>query len=158
MIPQDSQFDLAIIGAGPDGYVAAIRCARLGLRTVLIDKCKALVGTCLNFGCIPSKALLHSSGHYAFAGSHAAAEGIELGEVGLNLKTVLKKKNQVVAQLTGGVNILVKRRGIEHITGHATLQGDRSILVQTETVETRIQTTNTILATGSAVVEPLSSL
>ena len=81
-----------------------------------------------------------------------------MGEVGLNLKTVLKKKNQVVAQLTGGVNILVKRRGIEHITGHATLQGDRSILVQTETVETRIQTTNTILATGSAVVEPLSSL
>ena len=76
-----------------------------------------------------------------------------MGEVGLNLKTVLKKKNQVVAQLTSGVNILVKRRGIESLTEYATLQSDRSILVQTETVETRIQTTNTILATGSAVVE-----
>ena len=71
-----------------------------------------------------------------------------MGGLGLNLKTVLKKKNQVVAQLTGGVNILVKRLGIERLTGHATLQGDRFILVQTETTETRIQTTNTILATG----------
>jgi dihydrolipoamide dehydrogenase len=150
---QDSQFDVAIIGAGPGGYVAAIRCAQLGLKTALIDKRKTLGGTCLNVGCIPSKALLHTSEHYAFARKHAAAEGIELGQVGLNLKTVLKKKDKVVSQLIGGVGMLVKRRGIEQITGSATLQADKSILVQTEGEETCIQATHTILATGSAAVE-----
>lgn len=148
-----SKFDVAIIGAGPGGYVAAIRCAQLGLKTALIDKRDALGGTCLNVGCIPSKALLHSSEHYAFAQSHAADHGIALGSVELDLGTVLAKKDKVVSQLTGGVDMLVKKRGIERFVGAAALQADKSILVSEENGDARIQATHTVLATGSAPVE-----
>ena len=150
---QDSQFDVAVIGAGPGGYVAAIRCAQLGLKTALIDKRDTLGGTCLNVGCIPSKALLHSSEHFHFAETHAAANGIKLGNVELDLKTVLGKKDKVVSQLTGGVDMLVKKRGIERFTGEAVLQSDKSILVKGEGGEESVQATHVVLATGSAPVE-----
>ena len=97
-------FDVAIIGGGPGGYVAAIRCAQLGLKTALVEKRAALGGTCLNVGCIPSKALLHTSEQYTFATKHASEAGVEIsGNVSLNLDTVMKKKDKVVKQLTGGV-------------------------------------------------------
>lgn len=146
-------FDVAIIGAGPGGYVAAIRCAQLGLKTALIDKRSSLGGTCLNVGCIPSKALLHTSEHYAFAQKHAAENGIQLSDVELDLPTVLAKKDKVVSQLTGGVDMLVKKRGIERFVGSATLQADKSILVQDDKEKTLIQAASVVLATGSAPVE-----
>ncbi|HET7535405.1 MAG TPA: FAD-dependent oxidoreductase, partial [Candidatus Didemnitutus sp.] len=90
-------FDLAIIGAGPGGYVCAFRAAQLGLKVALVEKRATLGGTCLNVGCIPSKALLSSSEHFAFAKSHAAAHGIKLGSVDLDLPTFLKRKDEVVA-------------------------------------------------------------
>ncbi len=146
-----STFDVAIIGGGPGGYVAAIRCAQLGLNTALVEKRKALGGTCLNVGCIPSKALLHTSEQYAFAKGHAADAGIEIGgEVSLNLDTVMKKKEKVVAQLTGGVDMLVKKRGITRFNGHGKLLGDGKIVIGDSE---EISATHIILATGSAPVE-----
>ncbi len=145
------QFDVAIIGGGPGGYVAAIRCAQLGLKTALIEKRKTLGGTCLNIGCIPSKALLHTSEQFAFAKHHAADSGVVIeGAVSLNLDTVMKKKDKVVAQLTGGVDMLVKKRGIVRFNGHGKLLGNGEISIGEDQ---RIAAKNIVLATGSAPVE-----
>src|SRR5438874_4060996 len=103
------RFDLAVIGAGPGGYVAAIRAAQLGLKVVCIDKRAALGGTCLNVGCIPSKALLDSSELYALAGSRFARHGISVGKLGLDLETMMGRKDQVVKSLTDGVAFLFKK-------------------------------------------------
>ena len=144
-------FDVAIIGGGPGGYVAAIRCAQLGLKTALVEKRKALGGTCLNIGCIPSKALLHTSEQFAFAAHHAAESGIVIaGAVSLNLDTVMKKKDKVVSQLTGGVDMLVKKRGIARFHGHGKLLGDGKIAIG---ADQQISATHIVLATGSAPVE-----
>ena len=153
-----SQFDLIVIGAGPGGYVCAFRAAQLGLKVALIDKRAALGGTCLNVGCIPSKALLHSSEQFVFAKGHAAAHGIKLGSVELDLPALLKKKNDVVAKLTAGVAQLAKARKITVITGTATFVSANTVAVspvgsplagapQTLTAK------NIIVATGSAPVE-----
>ena len=150
--------DLIVIGAGPGGYVCAFRAAQLGLKVALIDKRAALGGTCLNVGCIPSKALLHSSEQFVFAKGHAAAHGIKLGSVELDLPTLLKKKNDVVAKLTAGVAQLAKARKITVITGTATFVSANTVAVspvgsplagapQTLTAK------NIIVATGSAPVE-----
>ncbi len=96
-------FDLIVIGSGPGGYVAAIRAAQLGLKTAIVEKSKTLGGTCLNIGCIPSKALLNSSHHFAFAKKEAAQHGVIVGDVRLDLGAMLKRKDGVVKQLTGGV-------------------------------------------------------
>ena len=112
-------FDLLVIGAGPGGYVCAFRAAQLGLKVALIDKRATLGGTCLNVGCIPSKALLHSSEHVAFAKSHAAAHGIKLGSVEIDLPTMLKRKDEVVAKNVGGLALLAKARKITVLTGEA---------------------------------------
>ena len=101
-------FDLIVIGAGPGGYVCAFRAAQLGLKVALVEKRATLGGTCLNVGCIPSKALLHSSEQFVFAKSHAAAHGIKLSGVELDLATLLKKKDDVVTKLVGGVAQLAK--------------------------------------------------
>lgn len=146
---EETKFDVAIIGAGPGGYVAAIRANQLGLKTVLIEKRKALGGTCLNIGCIPSKALLHMSEHYEFAKHDAEASGIELGSVSLNLDTVMKKKDKVVANLTGGVGMLIKKGGITRLEGHASLRGNQKIDIDGKEIEA----THIILATGSSIVE-----
>src|SRR6478672_157770 len=97
------KFDVVIIGSGPGGYVAAIRAAQLGLKTAIVEKDKELGGTCLNIGCIPSKALLSSSDHFVFAKKEAGKHGIKLGEVTLDLGTMLGRKDKVVKTLTGGV-------------------------------------------------------
>ncbi|MBV9126635.1 MAG: FAD-dependent oxidoreductase, partial [Verrucomicrobia bacterium] len=86
------EFDLIVIGSGPGGYVAAIRAAQLGLKTALVEKDKTLGGTCLNIGCIPSKALLNSSHHFAFAQHEAASHGVVVGDVKLDLPAMLKRK------------------------------------------------------------------
>src|SRR5919198_5680800 len=95
--------DVVVIGGGPGGYVAAIRAAQLGLRTVCVEMDKPLGGTCVNVGCIPSKALLQSSEHFEFAKLHAAEHGVQLGDVKLDLATMLQRKDAVVAQNTRGI-------------------------------------------------------
>src|SRR6187402_2820507 len=98
-----ANYDLIVIGAGPAGYVAAIRAAQLGLKVACVEKEKTLGGTCLNVGCIPSKALLESSEHYAFLKDKAADHGISVQGASVDFKKFLDRKDKVVAQLTGGV-------------------------------------------------------
>lgn len=154
-----SSFDLIVIGAGPGGYVCAFRAAQLGLKVALIDKRSTLGGTCLNVGCIPSKALLHSSEQFVFAKGHAAAHGIKLGSVELDLPALLRKKNDVVAKLTAGVAQLAKARKITVVTGTATFISPTEVEVspdpklQPPASTTRLQARHFVIATGSAPVE-----
>src|SRR5512141_882247 len=113
----DTTFDVAVIGAGPGGYVCAFRAAQLGLSVALIDRRPTLGGTCLNVGCIPSKALLQMSEHYAWARLHAGDAGVRLDGVGLDLASVMRKKETVVQKLVGGVAQLAKARQITVLTG-----------------------------------------
>jgi dihydrolipoamide dehydrogenase len=144
-----TSFDLIVIGAGPGGYVCAFRAAQLGLKVALIDKRATLGGTCLNVGCIPSKALLHSSEQFVFAKSHAAAHGIKLSGVELDLATLLKKKDDVVTKLVGGVAQLAKARKITVITGAAAFTSPTTLSVGDQTITAK----NIVIATGSAPVE-----
>jgi dihydrolipoamide dehydrogenase len=148
-------FDVAIIGAGPGGYVCAFRAAQLGLKVALIERRSTLGGTCLNLGCIPTKALLHLSGHYAWARNHAADSGIKLAGVELDLATLMKKKDAVVQKLVGGVAQLAKARKITLLTGHATLTGASTIGISPgpgpqASERTTITAKNIVLAPGSA--------
>src|ERR1041384_970033 len=117
--------DVVIIGGGPGGYVAAIRAAQLGLNTVCVEMDKTLGGTCVNVGCIPSKALLTSSEHYEFAQHTAAAHGIKLGEISLDLPTMLKRKDDVVGQNTKGIEFLFKKNKITWARGGGTLEAGK---------------------------------
>ena len=147
-------FDLVIIGAGPGGYVAAIRAAQLGLRTAIIEKEPELGGTCLRIGCIPSKALLSSSDHFAFAKKEAARHGIRLGEVGLDLPVMLARKDKVVKQLTGGVRGLMKLNKISTFQGTGTITAAGKVTVQPdEGAAQELETKHIIIATGSVPVD-----
>jgi dihydrolipoamide dehydrogenase len=152
-------FDLIVIGAGPGGYVCAFRAAQLGLKVALVEKRPTLGGTCLNVGCIPSKALLHSSEHLVWAKQHAAEHGIKLGSVELDLPALLKRKDDVVTKLVGGVAQLAKARKVTVITGAATFVSADTIEVAPAPVggvpspRTRFTAKNIVIATGSAPVE-----
>ena len=144
-----NSYDVAIIGSGPGGYVAAIRCAQLGMKTAIIEKYPVLGGTCLNVGCIPSKALLDSSHHYEDAVKHFEAHGIEIpGDIKVNLKQMIDRKQSVVDQTTGGIDYLMKKNKIDVYQGlgsfkdatHITIKGDK---------EEEIEAKNIIIATGS---------
>ena len=149
-----SSFDLVVIGAGPGGYVCAFRAAQLGLKVALVEKRAALGGTCLNVGCIPSKALLHASEHVAWANHHAAEQGIKLGSVEVDLATFMKRKDEVVTKLVGGVGQLAKARKITVVTGSATFVSANSVRVATSPTATQDLTAkNIVIATGSAPVE-----
>ncbi len=154
-----SSFDLIVIGAGPGGYVCAFRAAQLGLKVALIDKRATLGGTCLNVGCIPSKALLHSSEHFAFAKSHAAAHGIKLGSVEIDLPTFLKRKDEVVAKNVGGLALLAKARKVTVLTGSASFVSPTELELAPADVggvpspRIRLTAKNIVIATGSAPVE-----
>src|SRR5512140_691341 len=115
---QDS-YDLVVIGAGPGGYTAAIRAAQLGMRVACIEKDATLGGTCLNVGCIPSKALLDSSEHFASARHGLAAHGVKVGAVELDLGAMLARKDRVVKTLTQGIASLFKKNKIVRVTGSA---------------------------------------
>ncbi|WP_438482393.1 dihydrolipoyl dehydrogenase [Oleiharenicola lentus] len=149
----EQSFDLVIIGAGPGGYVCAFRAAQLGLKVALVDKRATLGGTCLNVGCIPSKALLHSSEHFAFAKTHAAAHGIKIGSVDLDLPTFLKRKDEVVAKNVGGLALLAKARKVAVLTGEASFTSPTSLSVKGEKETTTVTAKNFVIATGSAPVE-----
>jgi dihydrolipoamide dehydrogenase len=155
-MPSETSFDLIVIGAGPGGYVCAFRAAQLGLKVALVEKRAALGGTCLNVGCIPSKALLSSSEHYVFAKQHAAEHGVKLGSVELDLATLLKKKDAVVAKLTAGVAQLAKARKITVVTGTASFVSANEIEVGAVIPNgppSRLTAKNIVIATGSAPVE-----
>jgi dihydrolipoamide dehydrogenase len=142
-------FDLVVIGAGPGGYVAAIRAAQLGLRTALVESRKELGGTCLNIGCIPSKALLASSEHFHFATHDAARHGIRIGEVGLDLPAMMRRKETVVNSLRAGVDTLVKRNGIERFHGTGRIPRPGIVEVHNSTGATTLEARHILLATGS---------
>ncbi len=142
-------FDLLIIGAGPGGYVCAFRAAQLGLKVALVEKRPTLGGTCLNVGCIPSKALLHASEHVTWAQHHAADSGIKLGSVQVDLGALMKRKDDVVTKLVGGVGQLAKARKVTVITGSATFTSPTTVAVN----DTKLTARNIVIATGSAPVE-----
>ncbi len=146
-------FDLLIIGGGPGGYVCAFRAAQLGLKVALVEKRATLGGTCLNVGCIPSKALLHSSEHVAFAKGHAAAHGIKIGSVEVDVATMLKRKDEVVAKNVGGLAMLAKARKVTVLTGTAAFTAKDTVEVKGEKETVTVTAKNIVIATGSAPVE-----
>jgi dihydrolipoyl dehydrogenase len=147
------KFDVIIIGSGPGGYVAAIRSAQLGLKTAIIEKHSELGGTCLNIGCIPSKALLASSDHYVFAKKEAAQHGVKIDNVSLDLPTMLARKDKVVKTLTGGVRALMKGNKITTFTGLGTITEPGKIRVQLNDGEaTEVAADHIVIATGSVPI------
>ncbi len=145
-----TKYDVAIIGSGPGGYVAAIRCAQLGLKTAIIEKYNTLGGTCLNVGCIPSKALLDSSHHYYDAITHFEKHGINIKNISVDFKQMIDRKNEVVSQTCDGITFLMKKNKIDVYTGVGSFKDATHITIakQDGTSET-IEATNTIIATGS---------
>jgi dihydrolipoamide dehydrogenase len=144
-----SVFDVAVIGSGPGGYVAAIRCSQLGMKTALIEKYSTLGGTCLNVGCIPSKSLLDSSHHYEDATKHFSTHGIEFeGEIKVNLKQMMARKRSVVEQTTKGINYLMDKNKITVFNGMGSFVDATHIQISGEKPQT-IEAKNTIIATGS---------
>lgn len=143
-------FDLIIIGAGPAGYVAAIRGAQLGLNVALVEKEKSLGGTCLNVGCIPSKALLNSSEKYEEAQHHFAAHGIDIKGIKLDLKKMLARKDAVVSQLTGGIKMLMQKNKVTVINGWGVVKDGTTVEVDgKETLKAK----HILIAAGSTPVE-----
>jgi dihydrolipoamide dehydrogenase len=147
----DSHFDLIIIGAGPGGYVAAIRAAQLGLKTACIDKRGTLGGTCLNVGCIPSKALLHSSEKFEEAQNHLAEHGVKVGKVELDLKTLMARKDKVVDDLTKGIGFLFKKNKVTGISGSARIAKPGEVVVSADGKDSSYTADNILIATGSEV-------
>ena len=146
--------DVAVIGGGPGGYVAAIRAAQLGFNTVCIEYDKTLGGTCVNVGCIPSKALLSSSEHFEFAKLHAAQHGIQISDVKVDLPTMMKRKDAVVGQNTKGIEYLFKKNKITWARGRGTLKKGNVVDVALNDGKTEsYKAKNVIIATGSLPIE-----
>lgn len=154
----DLQFDLVVIGAGPGGYTGAIRAAQLGLKTAIIEKDKTLGGTCLNVGCIPSKALLDSSEHFAMA-SHGdfSAHGLKFSKVELDLPAMMARKEKIVKDLTGGIGFLMKKNKITVFNGWGSLTDANTVVVSSEAGKQGLQqvlkTRYVMIATGSVPID-----
>ena len=152
-----TQYDLVIIGSGPGGYVAAIRAAQLGFTTAIIEKYSTLGGTCLNVGCIPSKALLDSSEHFYNAKHTFAEHGINMTGLKSDLKQMVKRKTDVVDQTCSGVEFLMKKNKITVLTGVGSFVDAKTVKVtDSEGKETTIGAKNVIIATGSKPITPAS--
>ena len=147
-----TDFDLIVIGAGPGGYVAAIRGAQLGMKVACVEKEKTLGGTCLNIGCIPSKALLNSSEKFTEISKHAEEHGISTGKVDLDLSKLMQRKNKIVKQLTSGISFLFKKNKITHIQGVASFVDKTTIKVSAADGEKNYSAKNFIIATGSSSI------
>ena len=146
--------DVVVIGGGPGGYVAAIRAAQLGLSTVCVEMDRTLGGTCVNVGCIPSKALLDSSHHFEFMGHDAKAHGIALTDLKIDVATMLKRKDDVVGQNTKGLEFLFRKNKITWAKGRGTLKSGNVVDVAgSEGTTTSYQAKHVIIATGSVPVE-----
>ena len=160
-MPSQETPDVVVIGGGPGGYVAALRAAQLGLSTVCVEMDKTLGGTCVNVGCIPSKALLTSSEHFEFAKSHAAEHGVNVGGVSLDLAQMLKRKDDVVAQNTKGIEFLFRKNKITWAKGFATLRAGNVVDVSAPVERGATPATpiasytakHVIIATGSVPIE-----
>lgn len=147
------KFDLIVVGGGPAGYVAAIRAAQLGLKTAVIEMRKTYGGTCLNVGCIPSKALLESSEHYHYAKTKLSKHGVKVADVELDLPQMMKRKEAVVRQLTTGIAGLLKKNKIESVIGKGKLlssgNGEHLVEVESEAGKRVLTAPRVLLATGS---------
>ena len=144
------QYDVTVIGSGPGGYVAAIRCAQLGFKTAIVEKYSTLGGTCLNVGCIPSKAMLDSTEHYYNAANHFAEHGIEINTPKANLKQMIARKASVVQQTCDGVAFLMKKNKIDVLHGLGSFVDKNTIKITPDNGEaTEIKTGKVIIATGS---------
>ncbi|MCS6929684.1 MAG: dihydrolipoyl dehydrogenase [Saprospiraceae bacterium] len=149
------QYDVVIIGSGPGGYVAAIRCAQLGMRAAIVERYATLGGTCLNVGCIPSKALLDSSEHYYAAKHHFKTHGIDLKDLKVNMPQMIRRKNQVVLENSKGVEFLMKKNKVDVYHGHASFLNPKTIQVdQKEEGKVELEARNFIIATGSKPIVP----
>ncbi|MEZ6188342.1 MAG: dihydrolipoyl dehydrogenase [Planctomycetota bacterium] len=147
-----ADYDLIVIGAGPGGYVAALRGAQLGLEVACIEKESRLGGTCLRVGCIPSKALLESSERYVEARAHLKEHGVLVSEVGLDLAAMHRRKDKVVRGLTQGVAGLLKKNGVTRYEGHASFVSTGAEGTEVEVAGETHRATHVIVATGSSVV------
>jgi len=144
------KYDVVIIGSGPGGYVAAVRASQLGLKVAVIEKYPSFGGTCLNVGCIPSKALLDSSELYLLAGHTFATHGIELNNLSANLPQMLKRKNEVVKQTTEGIAYLFKKNKVDSFIGHASFETKNLIKITSADGSVQsLEASNVIIATGS---------
>ena len=145
-----SQYDITIIGSGPGGYVCAIRCAQLGMKVAIVEKYATLGGTCLNVGCIPSKALLDSSEHYHNASHSFEKHGIGVGKLSLDFKQMIDRKQGVVDQLTGGVDFLMKKNKIDTFQGIGSFKDKNTVIVTDDKGKTQdINTAKVVIASGS---------
>lgn len=151
-----SQFDLVVIGAGPGGYTGAIRAAQLGLKTAVVEKRSTLGGTCLNVGCIPSKALLDSSEHFAMAAhGDLAVHGVKVSKVDLDLPAMMARKDKIVKDLTNGISFLMKKNKIEVFNGWGTIKDPNTVTVNDDAGKqiAELKTKYIMIATGSEPVE-----
>jgi dihydrolipoamide dehydrogenase len=147
-------YDLIVIGGGPGGYVAAIRGAQLGLKTACVESRKTLGGTCLNVGCIPSKALLESSHHYSRAKHEFAGHGISFSNLSFDLNAMIQRKNDVVTGITGGVDFLFKKNKVDWIKGTGSIIGAGLVEVKhDDQSKTKFEAKNILIATGSSPIE-----
>ena len=153
-----TEFDLTVLGAGPGGYVAAIRAAQLGMRVAVIEKRKSLGGTCLNIGCIPSKALLNSSEKFESVNSNELQNfGIELKHPKLNISKMMDNKNNIVSDLTKGIEFLFKKNKISSFEGDGYISSPTEITVSKNNEKTTVKSKNILIATGSEVA-PLNNI
>ena len=144
-------YDLIVIGGGPGGYVAAIRAAQLGMKVACVEKRKSLGGTCLNVGCIPSKAMLETSHKFHDANHNFKDLGIDISKPKIDVKKLVKNKNDIISGLTQGIAGLFKKNKIEHIIGHAKFIDQNNIEVTNDKKSNKISAKNFIIATGSVV-------
>ena len=143
-------FDVVVIGSGPGGYVSAIRCAQLGMKTAIIEKYSTMGGTCLNVGCIPSKALLDSSHHFEEASKNFSNHGINInGEISLDFSKMISRKNDVVSQTTKGIEFLMKKNNIKVYNGFGSFVDKNKVKIKSSDEEIVIESKNIIIATGS---------
>lgn len=145
----ETQYDVTVIGSGPGGYVAAVRCAQLGMKTAIIERYPTLGGTCLNVGCIPSKALLDSSHHFHDAQHKFAEHGIKIGKATVDMPQMIKRKSDVVTATTDGVAFLMNKNKIDVFTGHGSFKDRNTIEVKGEKETVEVKTDKVIIATGS---------
>ena len=149
------KYDVTVIGSGPGGYVAAIRAAQLGMKTAIIERYNTLGGTCLNVGCIPSKALLDSSEHYHNAKEKFETHGIDIKDVKVNMPQMITRKNSVVDENTKGIEFLMKKNKIDVFHGHGSfVTANKISIAKDDGTKEEIETAKTIIATGSKPITP----
>jgi len=145
-------YDLIVIGSGPGGYVASIRAAQLGMKVACVEKEVSLGGTCLNIGCIPSKALLNSSEKFSELNNNISDHGISAEKINFDINKMMQRKNNIVTKLTTGISFLFKKNKITHLSGQASFVDSKTIKIKNDKNERRHTASNYIIATGSTAI------